>query len=107
MQPGDALSWTIGYTNLGPEPSAGATITDTLPAGVTFVSASNGGTYDAKTRTVTWKLGTVAKLVTGQVTLTTRVPRATLPGTTLLNQSQFAGALTFSPPAAAVTTVVS
>jgi uncharacterized repeat protein (TIGR01451 family) len=36
------------------ECAASYTATHTLPAGVQFVSASNGGTYDAATRTVTW-----------------------------------------------------
>jgi uncharacterized repeat protein (TIGR01451 family) len=34
-------------------------VTDTLPAGVTFVSATGGGVYDAGSNTVTWTLGTV------------------------------------------------
>ena len=106
VKAGAPLDYTIRYTNAGPQPSAGATITDTLPAGVSFVSASAGSTYDAAKRTVTWKLGTVAVNYTGAVTLRTKVDSLAKAGTVLLNQSQFAGALTFSPPAAAVTTVV-
>ena len=106
VKPGGALDYAISYTNAGPQPSANATITDTLPAGVQFVSASNGGTYNATTRKVTWKLGTVAVNYTGKVTLKTKVLSTTRPTTVLLNQSQFAGALTFSAPAAAFTTVV-
>jgi len=95
VKPGDQIQYTISYTNLGPEPSAGATITDQLPAGVWFNFASDGATYNSNTRTVKWDL----------VKLTVRVPSSTPLGAVLLNQSQFAGQLTFSPPAAAVTTV--
>jgi uncharacterized repeat protein (TIGR01451 family) len=105
VKPGDRIQYTISYTNLGPEPSAGATITDQLPDGVWFNFASDGATYNSTTRTVKWDLGTVPVNFTGTVKLTVRVPSSTPVGTVLLNQSQFAGQLTFSPPAAAVTTV--
>jgi uncharacterized repeat protein (TIGR01451 family) len=105
VKPGDQIQYTISYTNLGPEPSAGATITDQLPAGVWFNFASDGATYNSNTRTVKWDLGTVPVSYTGTVKLTVRVPSSTPLGAVLLNQSQFAGQLTFSPPAAAVTTV--
>jgi uncharacterized repeat protein (TIGR01451 family)/LPXTG-motif cell wall-anchored protein len=32
-------------------------VTDPIPAHLTFVKASNGGTYDASSKTVTWSLG--------------------------------------------------
>jgi len=68
------------------------------------VSASDGGTV-TDAGTVRWDLGTVPVNVTDSVRLTTRVPQTASPGTVLLNQAQFAGALTFSAPAAAVSTV--
>ncbi|MFO1413310.1 MAG: hypothetical protein U1F10_05250 [Burkholderiales bacterium] len=39
---GAALAWTITVTNNGPADSHGAVVSDTLPTGVTFVSASPG-----------------------------------------------------------------
>jgi uncharacterized repeat protein (TIGR01451 family) len=46
--PGSNLSYTITVTNLGPDANAGYSVTDTLPAGTTFVSApgctNNNGT---------------------------------------------------------------
>jgi uncharacterized repeat protein (TIGR01451 family) len=36
---GDNLTYTLTVTNQGPDPSTDSTVTDTLPAGVTFVSA--------------------------------------------------------------------
>ena len=37
MASGSALAWTLNVTNNGPAATNGALVTDTLPAGVTFV----------------------------------------------------------------------
>ena len=104
--PGDTVSYTLSYRNLGPAASSNADIRiASLPAGLRFVSASSNGSWAATTRSLRWSLGTVPVGVTRSVTLTTKVaPDATL-GDTLLTQAQFAGTKTFSPPAAAVTVV--
>jgi hypothetical protein len=61
------------------------TINDTLPANTTFVSASDGGTYDAETHTVTWNIGTVpAESPEACVTLVVRV-NASAENTTVTN----------------------
>ena len=39
---GQNLTYTLAVTNLGPEPASSVTLTDSLPAGVNFVSASPG-----------------------------------------------------------------
>ena len=104
--PGSALTYVMRYTNLGPEPSSNARITDTLPAEVTFVSATSGGRYDPATRAVTWSLGTVPVTFTGSVSLTVQIPPTALPGTAIANQAQFTGDLTVSPPTAAAVTLV-
>ena len=41
---GHSLSYTLAVTNLGPDPASSVTLTDILPASVTFVSASPGCT---------------------------------------------------------------
>jgi uncharacterized repeat protein (TIGR01451 family) len=41
VEVGDQITYTLEYGNLGPAPALTTTITDTLPAGVEFVSASN------------------------------------------------------------------
>ena len=51
--PGTNTTYTITVTNNGPSTVTGATVSDLLPAGTTFVSATNGATYDAGTNTVT------------------------------------------------------
>ncbi|MCP4660059.1 MAG: DUF11 domain-containing protein, partial [bacterium] len=54
VAPGGALGYTIDVTHLGPSEAAAVTVTDTLPAGVTFVSASGTG----------WTCGEAGGLVT-------------------------------------------
>jgi len=51
---GDNVTFTITVHNAGPDNATNVIITDTLPTGLDFVSASDGGTYDTLTRTITW-----------------------------------------------------
>jgi len=71
---GDSLLYTITVTNAGNQGSTGIVITDSLPPGVTFVSASNGGVYDPSAGTVTWSGLTLAPGETVQVTLQISLP---------------------------------
>jgi uncharacterized repeat protein (TIGR01451 family) len=105
ITPGSLLQYKLDYANVGPAPSQSARIIDYLPPGVTFVSASNGGTYDAVTRTVTWNLGTVPISI-GSVNLVVRVPLTTPAGSVLLNRAEFTGLATVSPPTAEAVTLV-
>ncbi|XZN97071.1 MAG: DUF4347 domain-containing protein [Microcoleus sp.] len=54
-QAGETVTYTIATVNKGPSPAAGVTITDSIIPGLTGVTASDGGTYDAVTGIVTWK----------------------------------------------------
>jgi uncharacterized repeat protein (TIGR01451 family) len=79
--PGDAVAYTITYANDSPVSVTNAVITDVLPAGLDFVSATGGGTYNAGTRTVTWTIGSIASgsgssSVTLNTTVTTPYPIA-------------------------------
>ena len=57
--PGDKLSYTLAYTMTN-GPLHGVVITDVLPEGLgTPSNISDGGVYDATTRTLRWELGTV------------------------------------------------
>ena len=103
---GSAVNYTISYSNLGPAASSNAMITDVLPTTLSFVSATNGGSYDAASRTVRWGLGTLGVNASGSVSVTAKIGATVPVGTLILNQAQFAGALTFSPPASATTLVV-
>ena len=53
---GNNVDYTIIVGNNGPNTATNVVVTDTLPAGLTYVS-SLGGTYDPATRTITWNLG--------------------------------------------------
>ncbi len=53
VSPGGTLTFTVAGTNHGPDPATGVTITDTLPAGVTFSSASPGCVNNSGTVTCT------------------------------------------------------
>jgi uncharacterized repeat protein (TIGR01451 family)/CSLREA domain-containing protein len=55
---GSQLTYTLTVDNAGPGSAANVVVTDTLPSGVDFVSASNGGSHASGV--VTWNLGTLA-----------------------------------------------
>ncbi len=58
---GGTLTYTLTVTNNGPDPSTDSTVTDTLPAGVTFVSATpSQGTCSQAAGTVSCTLGPLA-----------------------------------------------
>ncbi|MBI4786984.1 MAG: DUF11 domain-containing protein [Chloroflexi bacterium] len=58
--PGNTITYTFTYANDSPVNVTGVTITDALPTGLTFVSAANGGSYNAGTRTIAWNVGAIA-----------------------------------------------
>jgi uncharacterized repeat protein (TIGR01451 family) len=68
--PGLTFTWTIAVTNNGPNDSNGAVVTDTLPAGVTFVSASPGCGF--ATGTVTCTLGLLPMGATAMLAIDVR-----------------------------------
>ena len=82
-----------------------AVITDVLPAGLDFVSATGGGVYAAGTRTVTWNVGRIASgtgpfSVTLDATVTNPYPGgAAIP---LVNTASIASTETSPRPRAAV-----
>lgn len=77
---GDDLTYTLTIVNCMPGPATGVTLTDTLPAGVTFISASStqgtcprpGGAEDR----VTCDIGTVAEEDRATVTIVVRPSEA-------------------------------
>ena len=67
--PGETFDYYIHVLNDGSTPCTNVKVTDPLGPGVTFVSASNGGTSSGDT--VTWTIGTIAP--GASVTLTVEV----------------------------------
>jgi uncharacterized repeat protein (TIGR01451 family) len=102
---GTNLNYTLSHDNLGPSAASSAKLVDTLPAGVSFVSASEGGTFNATARTVTWGHGSVAAGASGSRGLVVKINGATAAGTVLLNQAEFTAPLTISTPGALPTLV--
>ena len=66
------LIYTISVTNFGPSSASGVVVTDALPAGVTFVSASGNGINSGGV--VNWTLSTLANGAVSNVTVTVTAP---------------------------------
>jgi len=80
---GQNLVYTITYSNTGNADTANVVISDTLPANVTFVSASDGGKESGGV--VTWAIGALAKKTEKTVTLTVKVNADTADGGSVTN----------------------
>jgi large repetitive protein len=66
------VTFTVTATNLGPSPATGVAVTDQLPAGLTFVSATpSQGDYDPATGV--WTVGSVAASQSAVLSLTALV----------------------------------
>ena len=62
VAPGDNITYTITVTNGGPYSATGVVVTDILPSGVTFTSATpSQGNVTESGGTVTWDVGTLIK----------------------------------------------
>jgi uncharacterized repeat protein (TIGR01451 family) len=69
---GDAVTFTIALTDLGPNAATNVTVQDFLPAGLTLLSFSaSRGTYTAATGV--WNVGTIDPSAAQTLTLTARV----------------------------------
>jgi uncharacterized repeat protein (TIGR01451 family) len=72
--PGDELTYTLSYSNIGSAAGVNTVVTDTVPAGLTPVLGSYpGATYTpgataSDPDTLTWSLGSVAASATGSLT---------------------------------------
>jgi uncharacterized repeat protein (TIGR01451 family) len=75
---GDQFSYTLKASNAGPNDSMSTTVTDTLPSGVTLVSATPSSGTCSGTTTVTCNVGAVFAGDSATVTLTVK---AAAPGT--------------------------
>ncbi|NPE29183.1 DUF11 domain-containing protein [Methanococcoides sp. SA1] len=87
VYPSGDLTYTISYDNaLNNNPVNSVMIVDSLPAEVTFVSASDSGVYNSTTHTVTWTIGTLAAgAASDSVSVTVNVGASTPIGTMLDN----------------------
>ncbi|MCA9523905.1 MAG: DUF11 domain-containing protein, partial [Myxococcales bacterium] len=99
VKPNDLVTFTLALQNDGTAVATNLTLTDKLDANLTFVSATDGGTFDATTRTITWvytgtpklvnlELGEAKKISVGFVV---RVKTPLDNGTEIPNQAEVSG----------------
>lgn len=70
-----SIKYSILVQNNGPSTAANVALTDSLPAGVVFVSATGGGIFNAGPNTVTWPpIATLANGATQSYTLVVNAP---------------------------------
>src|SRR5439155_1705130 len=72
---GGPLTYTVTANNNGPDPATGVTVSDTLPTGVTFVSASAGCTNNPGTVTCS-VAGSLASGASATFTINATAPAA-------------------------------
>jgi uncharacterized repeat protein (TIGR01451 family) len=70
---GDLVNYTVTVTNIGTAGSDQTTASDQLPAGLDFVSADHGGSYDSATRAVTWPVAALARDASTVFQITARI----------------------------------
>jgi len=88
---GGTVFYTIDYENRGSGNATGVTITDTVPVGLTFVSATSGGALVGSD--VVWTIGDVGISAVGQVQATFTVDPLIADGTVLWNTVTIADAI--------------
>jgi uncharacterized repeat protein (TIGR01451 family)/fimbrial isopeptide formation D2 family protein len=94
---GDTVRYTVTVGNVGTVTSDPTTAEDHLPAGLDFVSADGGGSYDPVTRTVTWNVPALARDSDTSFIVVARVdPEQTV--ATLTNTAVVANPPGYSPP---------
>jgi uncharacterized repeat protein (TIGR01451 family) len=72
---GDTITFTVTLTNAGPDTATNVQVTDLLPAGLNFVSATpSQGTYSSATGV--WTVGTMANGATTTLAIQATVTRA-------------------------------
>jgi uncharacterized repeat protein (TIGR01451 family) len=84
---GDRLTYTLVYGSNGTADAVNSIITDTLPPGTAFVSASPPPS-SVSGQTVTWNIGTLPVGATGTITLDVQTDAGLNNGHTLTNQAQ-------------------
>ncbi|MFQ5803727.1 MAG: hypothetical protein ACE5JQ_12595, partial [Candidatus Methylomirabilales bacterium] len=107
VQAGSQVTYTLTFSNSSSAnvSALGVTLTDTLPANTTFVSASDGGTESGGV--VTWSLGDLTPGASGTRTLVVDVASPLADGTQLTNSATLQDTGGDSATASQTTTVQS
>ncbi len=88
---GANLTYTLGVANAGPSDSDGATIVDTLPAGVTFLAGSSDARCSGTAPTITCNPIDVSAGGSDTVTIAVAVSSGVAAGSDLLNSATISG----------------
>lgn len=97
---GRPVTYQLQYSNRSTTtPARNATLVDTLPAAMQFVSATGGPTVNGQV--VTWPIGDIAPGATATVTLVTRVTTPPANGAPIVNVAALAGTNAAAATAAA------
>ena len=98
-QPGDTITYTLTLGNKGPDTAADVSVTDALPASVTFVScsASGAGQCSEQGGTVTGTYASLAKDASETVTIHVRLNQGTQDGLNVTNTADVASDTTADP----------
>jgi uncharacterized repeat protein (TIGR01451 family) len=83
--PGDEITYTLNYKNLGSGEATNIFVNDTIPVDVEYVS-SNPAYDEVNGRTYTWKIASLAGFSEGNITLVVKVKVGT-PDETLLENT--------------------
>ena len=75
---GNSLTYALTVTNDGPSDATGATVTDTLPVGVTFISVTPAQGSCSRTSTITCSLDGLASNASTTVTIQVKVNSSTI-----------------------------
>lgn len=94
------IKWNVG----GNTDATNVVLTDPIPTNMVFVSANDGGVYNAATKTITWTIGTKTPVATGQVTWVGQVA-ASAPAGQIINTASIDSDQT-NPAATASATVI-
>ena len=109
VKPGDTVTFTLSFDNTQnpTSPVTNVVLEDFLPSKANFVSASDGGTYDAATRTVTWNVGNLAAgASTTYRYLTVTIDPTALPGEHITNQARINAAEPNTGPTTVTLTII-
>ena len=96
-RPGNTLMYTITVGNIGTLASVPTQVVDSLPAGVTFVSADSDGVYNASTRSVTWDIPAIPRDESIELVVAVTVD-AQQRDDSIVNRVQIINPAGYSPP---------
>ncbi|MBI2952671.1 MAG: DUF11 domain-containing protein [Chloroflexi bacterium] len=104
VSPGSNVTFTITYGNSSAVAATNVVISDVLPAGTTFVSATGGGTHSAGT--VTWNIGSLASGSAGNTVQLVLSVDGSYSGVNLMTNTATIASAENSPASASVSTYI-